>query len=453
MDEIMVTSLKEYLDCILEHQNQNDGWGVTLFFRGQANSKWGVSPGLYRDNMIERESEMIQTAFQRAPHLFKRNDTPFEKLTTLQHYGLSTRLLDLTLNPLVALYFACQPHDSITTKIENDKNDSDLFPEEYNAILKKSDGVVYLSHNGRINFNSHIVNLILSLSRKIDYSNLSNPHISAETAFNISNELDISFLEHLKSEEEKYENLLHILRIDYFVIPSLNNERVAMQNGAFLLPGFDIELNRNDLSKSSISTKIKDFKHMFPWSFVIPSKYKKRILSELDFLNVNESTVFPELSSHLNYIKSKNHYEKNTILDFYLFYSTPLKDFYSWAMSAHSYTNLSKKEKTFMYDFGFLSPEDAGRQFIESIEQIIKPYLANLSDFRFIQKISSIILKESEKENWFNDEATLNQLNITIQNELSNCGYSEFVIRQKSNQIIRKLIFEYSRLRSKNKNE
>ncbi len=104
-----ITSLKSYVDAIMDLRTQFLDEGLQsyqMFFRGQKDCTWSVEPSAYRNDGVNKETDAINGALRQNPFEFRSCNTYFEKLTKLQHYGLGTRLLDVTLNPLVALYFA-----------------------------------------------------------------------------------------------------------------------------------------------------------------------------------------------------------------------------------------------------------------------------------------------------------------------------------------------------------
>jgi len=101
---VIVNTLSEYVAYISQLQAANEGSNERFFFRGQSNKNWDVRPCLFRENNLTIESDIISEACARAPFEFGGRSA-FERLTKLQHYGLPTRMLDVTLNPLVALYF------------------------------------------------------------------------------------------------------------------------------------------------------------------------------------------------------------------------------------------------------------------------------------------------------------------------------------------------------------
>ncbi|WP_180806199.1 FRG domain-containing protein [Actinomyces oris] len=92
----------------------------TLAWRGQADSSWSLHSSLYRHLNTEKEwgkppEEEHLLKYEKAVLEFVRegwrdSHIPYlELLAQLQHHGAPTRLIDVSLNPLVALWFAVEP--------------------------------------------------------------------------------------------------------------------------------------------------------------------------------------------------------------------------------------------------------------------------------------------------------------------------------------------------------
>jgi hypothetical protein len=136
-----VTNLIEYLRISARwqslYENTGDGLLSQLWYRGVTSIGHELIPGVYRDSFTARartlyptysvedgrlrlEREML-SQFRTAGAPFLSNLSPTQMYFAAQHFGMPTRLLDWSTNPLAALYFACQgnsPEDGAVYAME-----------------------------------------------------------------------------------------------------------------------------------------------------------------------------------------------------------------------------------------------------------------------------------------------------------------------------------------------
>jgi len=261
-------------------------------FRGQRDATWPTVAGIFRPEfkeLLENEKRAVRDLISVHPSEFATDETMFDKLVRMQHFGLPTRLLDVSRNALVALYFATEPspHDS-------DPSDGMVtafaIPPEREKYFD-SDSVSCIANLA--NMTSEEKGEIYQLKELL----IELPEDEQITKFN--NDGVIRRLhQFIRSEKSYFQPIIKPIDLlqPYYVHPKMSNRRILAQAGAFIIYGID------------------PFKELFfPYEieetpFLVPQKAKEPIRRALANLGINESTLFPEIDKAAARIK--NQYKK-----------------------------------------------------------------------------------------------------------------------------------------------
>ncbi len=270
MPKATITSLGEFFEVL---EKMSSPLNRVVLYRGHPDNRFVLRPSLFRvQSQRKDEKNIFRELISVHPTAFEHDRNVFEQLVRMQHFSLPTRLLDLTYNPLVGLFFACETHpeaDGALVILSTPKTKVRYFDSDTVSSLAN---LSFLTGNERD-----------ALRRKDTVAGVIKSHAGKRLLQFIRAEKSY-FLPEIRPAD---------LKSVLTVRPKLANPRLIAQQGAFLLFGLVAELEPNNGFGIEMA------------QLIIPAKAKGRILRDLDRVNINRAALFPEVESAARYIMSK----------------------------------------------------------------------------------------------------------------------------------------------------
>ena len=267
-------------------------------FRGY-NKQEQLLPNAIRNNMIDVEKDLL-FQFERYGAQYISTNNPIDFMSYAQHFGLSTRLLDFTYNPFVALYFSLFSPKS-NGKYVNPEDKTYYYIRyasvKENILVKH---IPYLNKGPFFEINS-LAQRSIALIDTVDIMFDKSIKIKPDFLFENRSQIIQGFFSTVATNSDVENKKLFIQENEQkvakrkilFIDPNQSNQRLIMQQGLFMFP---YTLNKDEhLNIITDNTQV----------IKIHKDLREPLLNYLDTLGINAFRIMPDLSSVCSAVERK----------------------------------------------------------------------------------------------------------------------------------------------------
>lgn len=291
--------------------SENHKTMASFFYRGHGNINYTLIPSIYRNDLIKNENTMYNELLAAHPKEFYNSERHIDVLRKMQHYGLPTRLLDLTSNPLIGLFFAVENKFEIDGEfIILDANHDETIKSNYSDTAEILSALSTQTLNQKSELYKKAKKSIREYENKL-ISKYDKASAYEEMILEFNDTQQVKYLLHeIRKMTGHFEPIINPIHLfdSVFIRPLQDNDRIARQSGSFLLTGLhDLKSDSYDKTIETIDKyryKVKNSESKST-RYVIPHHAKKKIKAQLYFLGIDESYVYPEIQFASSLIKNK----------------------------------------------------------------------------------------------------------------------------------------------------